>query len=76
CGGHSERFLNAFFSSSYSSYGNQSSQNYGQGQGYSGYGQSGDNSSYGQNYGSYHGNYGQNQSGLASLLHSLAGFKR
>lgn len=45
-------------------------------QGYSGYGQSGDNSSYGQNYGSYHGNYGQSQTGLASLLHSLAEVKR
>lgn len=41
-------------------------------QGYSGYGQSGDNSSYGQSYGNYHGNYGQNQTGLGILLHSLA----
>ncbi|XP_030392193.1 TATA-binding protein-associated factor 2N isoform X3 [Gopherus evgoodei] len=46
---------------SYSSYGNQ---NYGQApQGYSGYGQGGESSSYRQNYGSYQGNYGQSQTG-------------
>ncbi|XP_074869892.1 TATA-binding protein-associated factor 2N isoform X2 [Carettochelys insculpta] len=49
---------------SYSSYGSQSNQNYGQApQGGSGYGQSGESSSYGQNYGSYQGNYGQSQTG-------------
>lgn len=45
-------------------------------QGYSGYGQSGDNSSYGQSYGNYHGSYGQNQTGLGVLSRSLAVTKR
>ncbi|VCW49941.1 unnamed protein product, partial [Gulo gulo] len=49
---------------SYSSYGNQGNQAYGQtSQSYSGYGQTTD-SSYGQNYGSYSG-YGQSQSGYS-----------
>ncbi|XP_067393894.1 TATA-binding protein-associated factor 2N isoform X2 [Emydura macquarii macquarii] len=44
---------------SYSSYGSQGNQNYGQApQGYSGYGQSGEGS-----YGSYQGSYGQSQTG-------------
>ncbi|XP_074930165.1 TATA-binding protein-associated factor 2N isoform X5 [Chelonoidis abingdonii] len=51
---------------SYSSYGSQGNQNYGQApQGYSGYGQGGESSSYGQNYGSYQGNYGQSQTGYS-----------
>nr|XP_056720825.1 TATA-binding protein-associated factor 2N [Euleptes europaea] len=49
---------------SYSGYGSQGNLNYGQApQGYPGYEQSGESSSYGQGYGSYHGNYGQTQTG-------------
>lgn len=40
-------------------------------QGYPGYEQSGESSSYGQGYGSYQGNYGQTQTGLSNVMTSL-----
>ncbi|XP_015263533.1 PREDICTED: TATA-binding protein-associated factor 2N isoform X2 [Gekko japonicus] len=49
---------------SYTGYGSQGNQNFGQPpQAYPGYEQSGESSSYGQGYGSYQGNYGQTQTG-------------
>ncbi|XP_034995378.1 TATA-binding protein-associated factor 2N isoform X4 [Zootoca vivipara] len=49
---------------SYTGYSNQGNQSYGQApQGYPGYEQSGESSSYGQSYGGYQGNYGQTQTG-------------
>ncbi|XP_063002811.1 TATA-binding protein-associated factor 2N isoform X1 [Elgaria multicarinata webbii] len=49
---------------SYAGYGNQGNQSYGQTpQGYPGYEQSRENSSYGQSYGNFQGNYGQPQTG-------------
>ncbi|KAJ6655714.1 hypothetical protein lerEdw1_004767 [Lerista edwardsae] len=49
---------------SYAGYSNQGNQSYGQmPQGYPGYEQSGESSSYGQGYGSYQGSYGQAQTG-------------
>nr|XP_032645542.1 TATA-binding protein-associated factor 2N isoform X4 [Chelonoidis abingdonii] len=61
---------------SYSSYGSQGNQNYGQApQGYSGYGQGGESSSYGQNYGSYQGNYGQSQTGYGQGYSGGSGYE-